>query len=78
MDLNRCDLAVWGDGGFMTLWFFAQTTRFRAAMTGAGMANDRSYAVLVPYRKFEGLLRTVTVCLTPDPALLAGDCVGRA
>src|SRR5205085_12261404 len=39
VDGNRVGIAGWSYGGFMTMWAVAQTTRFRAAAAGAGIAN---------------------------------------
>jgi dipeptidyl aminopeptidase/acylaminoacyl peptidase len=36
-------LLGWSYGGFMTMWMVTQTTRFRAAVAGAGIANWQSY-----------------------------------
>ena len=33
----------WSYGGYMTMWMVTQTTRFRAAVAGAGIADWRSY-----------------------------------
>ena len=43
VDGNRIGIAGWSYGGFMTMWAVTQTTRFRAAAAGAGIANWQSY-----------------------------------
>ena len=43
IDANRLGLTGWSYGGFMTMWGVTQTSRFRAAMAGAGIANYLSY-----------------------------------
>jgi dipeptidyl aminopeptidase/acylaminoacyl peptidase len=43
IDPQRIGLTGWSYGGFMTMWAVTQTTRFRAAVAGAGIANWKSY-----------------------------------
>src|SRR5882762_4087383 len=43
IDPNRLGVMGWSYGGFMTMWTVTQTDRFRAAVTGAGIANWQSY-----------------------------------
>ncbi|MDE3196016.1 MAG: S9 family peptidase [Acidobacteriota bacterium] len=43
VDPNRIGIAGWSYGGFMTMWTVTQTTRFHAAVAGAGIANWQSY-----------------------------------
>jgi dipeptidyl aminopeptidase/acylaminoacyl peptidase len=43
VDDSRVGLTGWSYGGFMTMWTLTQTNRFRAAVTGAGLANWLSY-----------------------------------
>src|SRR5437899_1537923 len=43
VDPNRLGVTGWSYGGFMTMWTVTQTTRFRAAAAGAGIANWQSY-----------------------------------
>ncbi len=43
VDNDRVGLAGWSYGGFMTMWAVTQTNRFRAALSGAGIANWQSY-----------------------------------
>ena len=43
VDPNRVGLTGWSYGGFMAMWAVTQTTRFRAAVAGAGVANWQSY-----------------------------------
>jgi len=43
IDANRIGITGWSYGGFMTMWAVTQTTRFRAAVAGAGLANWQSY-----------------------------------
>jgi dipeptidyl aminopeptidase/acylaminoacyl peptidase len=43
VDRNRLGLMGWSYGGYMTMWAVTQTTRFRAAVAGAGVANWQSY-----------------------------------
>ena len=38
-DPNRLAVMGWSYGGFMTNWVIGQTTRFKAAATGAGLSN---------------------------------------
>jgi dipeptidyl aminopeptidase/acylaminoacyl peptidase len=43
VDPARLGVTGWSYGGFMTMWTVTQTTRFRAAVAGAGVANWQSY-----------------------------------
>ncbi len=43
VDNNRLGLTGWSYGGFMTMFGVTQTTRFRAAVAGAGIADWLSY-----------------------------------
>ncbi len=43
VDPNRLGVTGWSYGGFMTMWTVTQTNRFRAAVSGAGIANWKSY-----------------------------------
>ena len=43
IDSTREGLTGWSYGGFMTMFGVTQTTRFRAAVAGAGIANWQSY-----------------------------------
>ncbi len=43
VDASRIGITGWSYGGFMTMWAVTQTTRFRAAVAGAGIANWQSY-----------------------------------
>jgi len=43
IDPNRLGVTGWSYGGYMTMWTVTQTTRFRAAVAGAGIANWQSY-----------------------------------
>ncbi|MCU1226018.1 MAG: WD40-like beta Propeller containing protein [Edaphobacter sp.] len=43
IDRNREGLTGWSYGGFMTMFGVTQTTRFRAAVAGAGISNWKSY-----------------------------------
>ena len=43
IDPQRVGLTGWSYGGFMTMWAVTQTTRFHAAVAGAGIANWKSY-----------------------------------
>jgi dipeptidyl aminopeptidase/acylaminoacyl peptidase len=43
VDQNRLGVTGWSYGGYMTMWTVTQTTRFRAAVAGAGIANWHSY-----------------------------------
>jgi dipeptidyl aminopeptidase/acylaminoacyl peptidase len=43
VDESRLGLGGWSYGGFMTMWGVTQTTRFKAAVAGAGIANWLSY-----------------------------------
>jgi dipeptidyl aminopeptidase/acylaminoacyl peptidase len=38
-DADKLALAGWSYGGYMTAWSITQTTRFKAAMVGAGLTN---------------------------------------
>ena len=44
-DRSRTALGItgWSYGGYMTMWAVTQTTRFKAAVAGAGIANWQSY-----------------------------------
>lgn len=43
VDNNRIGITGWSYGGYMTMWAVTQTHRFRAAVSGAGLANFQSY-----------------------------------
>ena len=43
VDPARLGIGGWSYGGFMTMWTVTQTTRFRAAVAGAGISNWQSY-----------------------------------
>jgi dipeptidyl aminopeptidase/acylaminoacyl peptidase len=43
VDNNRIGIGGWSYGGYMTMWAVTQTSRFRAAVAGAGIANWLSY-----------------------------------
>jgi dipeptidyl aminopeptidase/acylaminoacyl peptidase len=43
IDPQRIGITGWSYGGFMTMLTVTQTTRFRAAVAGAGIANWQSY-----------------------------------
>jgi dipeptidyl aminopeptidase/acylaminoacyl peptidase len=43
VDPQRVGITGWSYGGFMTMFAVSQTTRFRAAVAGAGIANWQSY-----------------------------------
>lgn len=43
VDANRIGVTGWSYGGFMTMWTVTQTTRFHAAVAGAGIADWLSY-----------------------------------
>jgi dipeptidyl aminopeptidase/acylaminoacyl peptidase len=43
IDNDRVGITGWSYGGYMTMWAVTQTTRFRAAVAGAGLANWQSY-----------------------------------
>jgi dipeptidyl aminopeptidase/acylaminoacyl peptidase len=43
IDPERLGLTGWSYGGYMTMWGVTQTSRFKAAMAGAGIANLLSY-----------------------------------
>ena len=43
IDEKRIGVAGWSYGGYMTMWTVTQTSRFRAAVAGAGIANWQSY-----------------------------------
>jgi len=56
IDTTRLGVWGWSYGGFMTMWTVTQTTRFKAAVAGAGIANWQSYygendidAWMIPY-----------------------------
>jgi dipeptidyl aminopeptidase/acylaminoacyl peptidase len=40
---RRTGIIGWSYGGYMTMWAVTQTTRFKAAVAGAGIANCQSY-----------------------------------
>jgi dipeptidyl aminopeptidase/acylaminoacyl peptidase len=43
IDPSRLGITGWSYGGYMTMWGVTQTNRFRAAVSGAGLANFLSY-----------------------------------
>jgi dipeptidyl aminopeptidase/acylaminoacyl peptidase len=43
IDKNREGITGWSYGGFMTMFAVTQTTRFKAAVAGAGISNWQSY-----------------------------------
>jgi len=43
IDPQRLGIEGWSYGGFMTMWAESQTSRFRAAVAGAGISNWLSY-----------------------------------
>jgi dipeptidyl aminopeptidase/acylaminoacyl peptidase len=43
VDRDRMGITGWSYGGYMTMWAVTQTHRFRAAVSGAGLANFQSY-----------------------------------
>jgi dipeptidyl aminopeptidase/acylaminoacyl peptidase len=43
VDSQRVGIGGWSYGGFMTMWAVTQTSRFRASVAGAGIANWQSY-----------------------------------
>jgi len=43
VDEKRVGLYGWSYGGYMTMWTLTQTSRFKAAVAGAGIANWQSY-----------------------------------
>jgi len=43
VDNDRVGIGGWSYGGYMTMWAVTQTDRFRAAVSGAGLANWQSY-----------------------------------
>jgi dipeptidyl aminopeptidase/acylaminoacyl peptidase len=43
VDNDRIGITGWSYGGYMTMWAVTQTNRFRAAVSGAGLANWQSY-----------------------------------
>jgi dipeptidyl aminopeptidase/acylaminoacyl peptidase len=43
VDEGRLGIGGWSYGGFMTAWAITQSTRFRAAVVGAGIASWRSF-----------------------------------
>ena len=56
IDTTRLGIWGWSYGGYMTMWTVTQTTRFKAAVAGAGIANWQSYygendidAWMIPY-----------------------------
>jgi dipeptidyl aminopeptidase/acylaminoacyl peptidase len=43
IDPQRIGITGWSYGGYMTMWAITQTTQFKAAVAGAGIANWQSY-----------------------------------
>jgi dipeptidyl aminopeptidase/acylaminoacyl peptidase len=43
IDPSRVGIIGWSYGGYMTMWAVTQSTRYRAAVAGAGIANWQSY-----------------------------------
>ncbi len=46
VDANRIAIAGWSYGGYMSAWAVSQTTRFKAAIMGAGWADWHSFHAL--------------------------------
>ena len=46
VDGNRVGILGWSYGGFMTSWAITQTTRFKAAMVGAGVTDFHDFHAL--------------------------------
>ncbi len=46
VDGNRVGILGWSYGGFMTAWAITQTTRFKAAMMGAGVSDFHDFHAL--------------------------------
>lgn len=46
VDGNRVGIVGWSYGGFMTAWAITQTTRFKAAMMGAGVSDYHDFHAL--------------------------------
>jgi len=69
-DPNRLGIGGWSYGGYMSEWAITQTARFKAAVSGAGMADliaefgtethpsDDEWFFGQPYEKPEGFLRS--------------------
>ena len=69
-DPERLGIGGWSYGGYMAEWAITQTTRFKAAVSGAGMANliseygteehpaSDEWFFSVPYEKPEGFLNS--------------------
>ncbi|HVX65163.1 MAG TPA: S9 family peptidase [Bryobacteraceae bacterium] len=43
IDNDRVGITGWSYGGYMSMWSVTQTSRFRASVAGAGLANWQSY-----------------------------------
>jgi acylaminoacyl-peptidase len=43
IDSQRAGIVGWSYGGYMAMWAVTQTTRFKAAVAGAGIVNWQSY-----------------------------------
>ena len=46
VDANRVGIMGWSYGGYMTAWAITQTTRFKAAMMGAGVSDFHDFHAL--------------------------------
>jgi dipeptidyl aminopeptidase/acylaminoacyl peptidase len=69
VDDERIGLTGWSYGGYMTMWALTQTSRFRAAVAGAGVSDWLSY-----YGENgidEGLIPYFGASVYDDPALYA-------
>lgn len=60
-DGDRLGIAGWSYGGFMTMWAVTQTSRFKAAIAGAGIANWFSMHGTTSLHSWERIF------LGPDP-----------
>ena len=85
-DSNRLGIGGWSYGGYMSEWAITQTTRFKAAVSGAGMANLISeygteqhpsydeWFWSVPYEKPTGFLNSSPFLYLKNAKLPLSSC----
>src|SRR6185437_11428396 len=55
-DPERLGIGGWSQGGFMTAWAVTQTTRFKAAVMGAGVSDWNMMTLTSDMPEFESVL----------------------
>jgi dipeptidyl aminopeptidase/acylaminoacyl peptidase len=71
-DPDRLGIGGWSYGGFLTMWAVSQTTRFKAAVAGAGIANWRSFHGVSSLHAWDTRFHRA------DPFALDGPYISRA